>query len=596
MKGDFSRFTFDPAKAYRSVRMQQGRVLVDADWNEQVAIGEHLLRTRSRHVIGISGVPSAGGGFEVRPGAEGKNLVVGPGVIYVDGIRCVNDREFAYEAQPYLPGGRLPAEPGTYVAYLDVWERHVTAIEDPSLAEPALRGPDTATRTRIVWQVKLEDVEPDDVAHSAPLWPSWWLRNAESRGELRPGVHGELPPRNQLYRVEVHDSGPEGTATFKWSRDNGAIAARVEALTRDRVTVRASGRRGLAHFVPGTWIELSDERRVLSGQAGVVAQIREIDGAEIIVMAWPAEFSLGEVPVARHWNALATITSRRPVDLEEGLRVEFRTGRYRCGDYWMIPVRAVPEHVLWPRGGDRRWLFQPGHGIEHHYCGLARVERSPTGLWRVLRDERRLFSSLVEVGEEASGPPEALRITQVLVEDADGSARPLLNDTEVSVEILARGLRIELDRQVAPSAVIGKPILGVTVELPFPFDRDDRALWGSDVAGFEPLALPGTVDALGNAIHWHPEDGTRTWLEDVLFPALAAYGSWVPVRARVGIRGSAVFAHGEPEVYLDGRAFGRPDPAGSGRVDLELPSGGGGQRASDFEMWFWLVPPEGPGG
>ena len=30
---------------------------------------------------------------------------------------------------------------------------------------------------------------------------------------------------NQLYRVEVHDPGELGSATFKWSRENASIAA-----------------------------------------------------------------------------------------------------------------------------------------------------------------------------------------------------------------------------------------------------------------------------------------------------------------------------------------------------------------------------------
>ena len=44
MKGDFSRNTFDPGNHYSAVLMQQGRVQVDADWNEQAAIGLHYLR------------------------------------------------------------------------------------------------------------------------------------------------------------------------------------------------------------------------------------------------------------------------------------------------------------------------------------------------------------------------------------------------------------------------------------------------------------------------------------------------------------------------------------------------------------------------
>jgi len=38
MKGDFSRNTFRPGSHYSGVLMQQGRVLLDSDWNEQVAI------------------------------------------------------------------------------------------------------------------------------------------------------------------------------------------------------------------------------------------------------------------------------------------------------------------------------------------------------------------------------------------------------------------------------------------------------------------------------------------------------------------------------------------------------------------------------
>ena len=38
MHGDFSRWTFDRAAGYRAVLLQQGRVLLDADFNEQTAI------------------------------------------------------------------------------------------------------------------------------------------------------------------------------------------------------------------------------------------------------------------------------------------------------------------------------------------------------------------------------------------------------------------------------------------------------------------------------------------------------------------------------------------------------------------------------
>ena len=41
MPGDYSRNTFDPRRHYSGVLMQQGRVQLDADWNEQQAIAAH---------------------------------------------------------------------------------------------------------------------------------------------------------------------------------------------------------------------------------------------------------------------------------------------------------------------------------------------------------------------------------------------------------------------------------------------------------------------------------------------------------------------------------------------------------------------------
>jgi len=51
MKGDFTRDTFNPAKHFSRVLLQQGRVALDADHNEQNAILLHYLRTLARDLI-----------------------------------------------------------------------------------------------------------------------------------------------------------------------------------------------------------------------------------------------------------------------------------------------------------------------------------------------------------------------------------------------------------------------------------------------------------------------------------------------------------------------------------------------------------------
>ena len=44
-RGDFTRDTYNPSKQFLRVFMQQGRVQLDADWNEQVSILLNYLQT-----------------------------------------------------------------------------------------------------------------------------------------------------------------------------------------------------------------------------------------------------------------------------------------------------------------------------------------------------------------------------------------------------------------------------------------------------------------------------------------------------------------------------------------------------------------------
>src|ERR1700694_3731117 len=55
MYGDFSRLTFDPGNHYTAVWSQQGRIQLDADFNEQTAILLDWMRTLARDFIGPAG-------------------------------------------------------------------------------------------------------------------------------------------------------------------------------------------------------------------------------------------------------------------------------------------------------------------------------------------------------------------------------------------------------------------------------------------------------------------------------------------------------------------------------------------------------------
>ncbi|NIP80625.1 MAG: hypothetical protein GWM90_15960, partial [Gemmatimonadetes bacterium] len=166
MKGDFTRNTYRPRRHYWGVLRQQGRVDLDADWNEQVRIAWGHQTRSTADLIGPAGGPQGEAGFELTVDGSG-DVSIGAGRYYVAGIPCENETPGAFEDQPHAdPTEALPTAQGLHLAYLDVWDRHVAAHADPAIRETALGGPDTATRAATAWQVRtaLLDAAPDGLA------------------------------------------------------------------------------------------------------------------------------------------------------------------------------------------------------------------------------------------------------------------------------------------------------------------------------------------------------------------------------------------------------------------------------------------------
>src|SRR5262245_58734161 len=136
MPGDYSRETFDRRKHYSGVRMQQGRVQLDADWNEQLAIQQHRTHVETTDVIGACGVPKLDDGFHIGAALGDTDLTITPGRIYVDGLLCELESGATYTTQPDYPnpdftgpltsplasplaGSGLTLSAGLYLVYLD---------------------------------------------------------------------------------------------------------------------------------------------------------------------------------------------------------------------------------------------------------------------------------------------------------------------------------------------------------------------------------------------------------------------------------------------------------------------------------------------
>lgn len=328
MKGDFSRDSFDPLRHYSRVLQQQGRVELDADGNERQAIQLHHLRSLAKDLIGPQGGP--GTGFEIVPADDGNgkalpsNFVIKKGHYYVDGWLCENDADVRYYAagegspsQPWLPNP-VELKKGTYLAYLDVWERHVCAAEvdggtdiasPGALREVALGGPDTTTRAQVVWQVKVS-LGPGAPALSnadKDMWATWmdthwaaWraLWQPESRGRLKAKAADTtdadasnpcvISPQsryrgleNQLYRIEIHRGGvvddKAKPPTFVWSRENGSVVFAVERINDRSVKLVEGWRDARFGLAVGDVVEISDEDTVLSGAAGSLVSVTGVD-------------------------------------------------------------------------------------------------------------------------------------------------------------------------------------------------------------------------------------------------------------------------------------------------------------------------------
>ena len=218
-----------------------------------------------------------GGQPEQRPRWVLRSLHLGPGRYYVDGLPTVNEERVSFGQQPDLPGAALPPLSGPSAAclfYLDVWERTLSALEDPSMLEVALGGADTTLRSRIVAQVKclpvaLEPGGPDPGPEQVEELPEWQrLVAAEaSRGRLKarrqPNAVGAVG--NLLYRVEIHDGGgiyggtrtpEEGAAVAQIGNGSGSVDAKL---------AEPSG------FKAGQWAELFDPE---SEAAGLLVSIK----------------------------------------------------------------------------------------------------------------------------------------------------------------------------------------------------------------------------------------------------------------------------------------------------------------------------------
>lgn len=422
MKAEISQLGLHREQRFTGVYQQQGRMLVDRDWNELCEILRDLATGVSAEAIG-TGVPRHGGLLQgpapkltLRP--EG-GLVAAAGAIGRVAPRARPAGSAIYQNQLDLPDqvrGQplLRGSPEKALLYVDVWERTVTAFESDqvvagSLIDPALHGADTCFRQQRMVQIKAATADDLD-AKADPCLPRFLAERIPAKGNalftasLTKAGEAADPcdpcgtevsivrsVSNHLFRLEVHSVDfddrrqPKGLQ-LKWSRDNGARE------------MRASEVAGAGDLTGHSYEYFSDATERLLG-------IPSDDWAHEEILRGALDpvdpgILFAQLPRAREWDGWCTV-SRNGTDwkvvearylgkksdgpgalmtvsatggklsialIDSGFTFSLKlTGSsFLAGDYWLALVRARA-----PADQRVRVVSQTPLGVEHRYCILG---------------------------------------------------------------------------------------------------------------------------------------------------------------------------------------------------------------------------------
>lgn len=430
---DISRLSFDSLKHYSSVRMQQGRIIIDDDWNENERIENEDRRRARVEIVGPSGSPDQGFRIDnLRWDSGFIDFDILDGSFYIGGLRLEIDQKETYRLQKdWLQQMHdLHPDPGSErfdLVYLEAWQQPVGAVEDNELFEVALGGPDTSMRIRNMRRVRLKkDVQTDNCNEAWQKLVEDWKVNKKGtlnkENERVPDASlqvtfaeggnpddlctplaagGYLGAENQAIRVQIVDQ-----AHLTWGFDNAAPLYRVSVNATGETVILKTDPKDQAHWpLAGQTVEILPWSAVLSLPKGEkIAEIKghlskvkssynpdtgELTLATPVLADFGKEWTLRsdagalEEPLfnfyMRIWNRGSDQTSPdeipfavgTPLPLgNTGLEITITGDDHVSGDYWIIAARPETPNKVVP------WKLEEGlspHGIRRFYAPLALI-------------------------------------------------------------------------------------------------------------------------------------------------------------------------------------------------------------------------------
>jgi hypothetical protein len=410
MTGDYTKVPLRTGDRWTGARMQQGRVLLDHEWNLNLDAGARAARAAAADIIGAAGVVEGAPDFEVGVTPSGTlDVTVHAGRMWVDGLMAHAPGDVSYNAQDQI--APLPTS-GNALVYLEVFEEHVQPAEDASLVDPALAPVDSAARTRIGYRVRV-------AATTATTCKDAWdglTRVAGSTGALTiartapsgptdacapPGDPlGQLP--DGLFRVEVLDGGTAaGNTRFAWSFENGGVAVAVApgGIAGKQVTLVPSASVKFANddLVEVSWLARRADR-IAHGTLYKISGSPETGaGGDVLTLDRAVTAPAGAKGLAvRRWDGeVFGAASAKPAafhSIDLGVTFIAAAGSYVVGDWWGARLREEESP-----GVESRTNAAPD-GNPHVFAPLALVDLTAR---KVLHDCRPTFVPLTELKLDA---------------------------------------------------------------------------------------------------------------------------------------------------------------------------------------------------
>lgn len=433
MGSDRARGTYDPKQQYRSVVMQQGRVTLEADWNEAWQIADETLRKETLDFVGPCGTPD--GGYAVLLGSNPNvpyDFTIGRGTMYVGGLRVHLPYPVQYSNQPDWrdtgpeepdwvdPSGFTaspPHPPTNEFVYLYLREQEVSAVEDFDLKDVALGGPDTAQRTRLLQRfVRLASQGTDCVSGLAAAQTKWQTEGltfdsatmrlkssatllvsfspqGQNQDPCQPQARGGyLDPDNQLIRVQISGFDPSGNPKFVWGFDDASFLYRIsvdpnnsQKLVFQSVPVDSAHQpvstQALEVLRTAADLPNGGDIAALSGFVFNPSGNYDPDSQSVVMptgVFLPSDYTNSNQSPAnqlflRVWEQEITFTPGTAYSLgDTGVLVTLATqpGQpFHLGDYWMFAARPATPQTVYPERYQN--APQPAEGPRLWACPLG---------------------------------------------------------------------------------------------------------------------------------------------------------------------------------------------------------------------------------